>query len=209
MRITILLFLAVTLIYQISGGFIGNQEQKNANGAVGNIVNMQCKTKGSCNGAAKIRGHSQQTQNIGKGGKGTLSNKGKRRKRSPDFIGKQEQKNANGAVGNIVNMQCKTKGSCKDAAKIRGNSKQTQNIKAGGQGTLANSGKRRKRSPNFIGSQKQNNANGASGNIVNMQCNTKGSCKGAAKIRGHSKQTQNIKAGGKGTLANKGKRLNR
>ena len=125
------------------------------------------------------------------------------------FIGNQEQKNAGGAVGNIVNMQCKTKGSCKGAAKIRGNSKQTQNIKAGGQGTLANSGKRRKRSPNFIGSQKQNNAGGASGNIVNMQCNTKGSCKGAAKIRGHSKQTQNIKAGGKGTLANKGKRRKR
>ena len=125
------------------------------------------------------------------------------------FIGNQEQKNAGGAVGNIVNMQCKTKGSCKGAAKIRGNSKQTQNIKAGGQGTLANSGKRRKRSPNFIGSQKQNNANGASGNIVNMQCNTEGSCKGAAKIRGHSKQTQNIKAGGKGTLANKGKRRKR
>merc|ERR1712045_551311 len=102
MRITILLFLAVTLIYQISGGFIGNQEQKNAGGAVGNIVNMQCKTEGSCKGAANIRGNSQQTQNIGKGGKGNLSNKGKRRKRSNIFIGKQQQNNAGGAVGNIV-----------------------------------------------------------------------------------------------------------
>merc|ERR1711992_174718 len=153
---------------------------------------MQCKTKGSCNGAANIRGNSKQTQNIGKGGKGTLSNKGKRRKRSPNFIGKQEQKNANGAVGNIVNMECKTKGSCKGAAKIRGNSAQTQNIGKGGKGTLANSGKRRKRSASFIGSQKQQNANGAVGSITNMECKTKGSCKGAAKIRGNSKQTQNI-----------------
>merc|ERR1719385_496506 len=167
---------------------------------------MQCNTKGSCKGAAKIRGHSKQTQNIKAGGQGTLANSGKRRKRSPNFIGKQEQKNAGGAVGNIVNMQCKTKGSCNGAAKIRGHSKQTQNIKAGGKGTLANSGKRRKRSPNFIGKQEQKNANGAVGNIVNMQCKTKGSCKGAAKIRGNSKQTQNIKAGGKGTLSNKGKR---
>merc|ERR1711868_259401 len=71
----------------------------------------------------------------------------KRRKRSPNFIGKQEQKNANGAVGNIVNLQCKTKGSCKGAAKIRGNSQQTQNIGKGGKGTLSNNGKRRKRSP--------------------------------------------------------------
>ena len=90
-------------------------------------------------------------------------------------------------------MECKTKGSCKGAAKIQGNSKQTQNIKAGGKGTLANSGKRRKRSPN----------------IVNMQCNTKGSCKGAVKIRGNSAQTQNIGKGGKGTLSNKGKRRRR
>ena len=90
-------------------------------------------------------------------------------------------------------MECKTEGSCKGAAKIRGNSKQTQNIKAGGKGTLANSGKRRKRSPN----------------IVNMQCNTKGSCKGAVKIRGNSAQTQNIGKGGKGILSNKGKRRRR
>merc|ERR1711912_84313 len=118
----------------------------------------------------------KQTQNIKAGGKGTLANSGKRRKRSASFIGSQTQKNAKGAVGSIVNMECKTEGSCKGAAKIRGNSKQTQNIKAGGKGTLANSGKRRKRSPN----------------IVNMQCNTKGSCKGAVKIRGNSAQTQNI-----------------
>ena len=140
---------------------------------------MQCKTKGSCNGAANIRGNSKQTQNIGKGGKGTLSNKGKRRKRSPQMI--------NTSKFNTV---------------------KTQNIKAGKTGKIENKW-RRKRSPNFIGSQQQNNANGASGNIVNMQCNTEGSCKGAAKIRGHSKQTQNIKAGGKGTLANKGKRRKR
>merc|ERR1711884_339944 len=170
---------------------------------------MQCNTKGSCKGAAKIRGNSKQTQNIKAGGKGTLANSGKRRKRSPNFIGNQEQKNAGGAVGNIVNMECKTKGSCKGAAKIRGNSAQTQNIGKGGKGTLANSGKRRKRSASFIGSQKQANAGGAVGSIVNMECKTKGSCEGAAKIRGNSKQTQNIKAGGKGTLANSGKRRKR
>ena len=131
------------------------------------------------------------------------------RPNAASFIGTQSQQNADGAVGSIVNMQCKTKGSCKGAAKIRGNSKQTQNIKAGGKGTLANSGKRRKRSPNFIGNQVQKNAGGAVGNIVNMQCNTKGSCKGAAKIRGNSAQTQNIGKGGKGTLSNKGKRRKR
>ena len=177
------------------------------------------------------------------GGKGTLANSGKRRKRSASFIGSQTQKNDKGAVGSIVNMECKTKGSCEGAAKIRGNSKQTQNIKAGGKGTLANSGKRRKRSPqsintsnfntnkvqniapgktgkienkwrrkrsaSFIGSQTQKNAEGAVGSIVNMECKTKGSCKGAAKIRGNSAQTQNIKAGGKGTLSNSGKRRKR
>ena len=190
-------------------GFIGSQTQKNAEGAVGSIVNMECKTKGSCKGAAKIRGNSAQTQNIGKGGKGTLANSGKRRKRSASFIGSQTQKNAKGAVGSITNMECKTKGSCKGAVKIRGNSKQTQNIGKGGKGTLANSGKRRKRSASFIGSQTQKNAKGAVGSIVNMECKTKGSCKGAAKIRGNSAQTQNIKAGGKGTLSNQGKRRKR
>merc|ERR1719391_1351556 len=192
-----------------SASFIGSQTQQNAKGAVGSITNMECKTKGSCKGAAKIRGHSKQTQNIKAGGKGTLANSGKRRKRSPNFIGKQEQKNAGGAVGNIVNMKCNTKGSCKGAAKIRGNSAQTQNIGKGGKGTLSNSGKRRKRSASFIGSQKQANAGGAVGSIVNMECKTKGSCKGAAKIRGNSAQTQNIKAGGKGTLSNSGRRRKR
>merc|ERR1711973_929184 len=113
----------------------------------------------------KIRGNSQQTQNIGKGGKGTLANSGKRRKRSASFIGSQTQKNAKGAVGSIVNMECKTKGSCKGAAKIRGNSAQTQNIKAGGKGTLSNSGKRRKRSPSFIGKQTIVNEDGATSSI--------------------------------------------
>merc|ERR1712038_2185811 len=140
-----LLFMAIIPILAGSASFIGSQTQQNAKGAVGSIVNMECKSKGSCKGAAKIRGNSAQTQNIGKGGKGTLANSGKRRKRSASFIGSQTQKNAKGAVGSIVNMECKTKGSCKGAAKIRGNSKQTQNIKAGGKGTLANSGKRRKR----------------------------------------------------------------
>merc|ERR1712088_840050 len=135
--------------------FIGKQDQKNAGGALGSITNMECKTKGSCNGAVQIRGNSKQTQNIGAGGKGTPANSGKRRKRSASFIGTQTQKNDKGAVGSITNMECKTKGSCKGAVKIRGNSKQTQNIKAGGKGTLANSGKRRKRSASFIGSQTQ------------------------------------------------------
>merc|ERR1719445_172955 len=170
---------------------------------------MECKTKGSCKGAANIRGNSAQTQNIGKGGKGTLANSGKRRKRSASFIGSQKQANAGGAVGSITNMECKTKGSCKGAVKIRGNSKQTQNIAKGGKGTLANTGKRRKRSASFIGSQTQKNAKGAVGSIVNMECKTKGSCKGAAKIRGNSAQTQNIGKGGKGTLANTGKRRKR
>merc|ERR1712241_311889 len=120
---------------------------------------------GSCKGAVKIRGNSKQTQNIKAGGKGTLANSGKRRKRSASFIGSQTQKNAKGAVGSIVNMECKTKGSCKGAAKIRGNSAQTQNIGKGGKGTLTNSGKRRKRSASFIGSQSQHNANGAVGSI--------------------------------------------
>merc|ERR1719337_253751 len=91
-----------------SASFIGSQSQQNANGAVGSIVNMECKTKGSCKGAAKIRGNSKQTQNIGKGAKGTLANVGKRRKRSASFIGSQSQKNEGGAVGSIVNMECKT-----------------------------------------------------------------------------------------------------
>merc|ERR1712226_516982 len=142
-----LLFMAIIPILAGSASFIGSQTQQNAKGAVGSIVNMECKTKGSCKGAAKIRGNSAQTQNIGKGGKGTLANSGKRRKRSASFIGSQTQSNAKGAVGSIVNMECKTKGSCKGAAKIRGNSAQTQNIKAGGKGTLSNQGKRRKRSP--------------------------------------------------------------
>merc|ERR1711884_300142 len=175
-----LLLIALLPLLAIAGtSFIGQQEQKNAGGAVGSIVNMECKTKGSCEGAAKIRGNSKQTQNIKAGGKGTLANNGKRRKRSPQSI-------------NTSNF----------------NTNKVQNIAPGKTGKL-NKKWRRKRSASFIGSQTQKNAKGAVGSIVNMECKTKGSCKGAAKIRGNSAQTQNIKAGGKGSLSNQGKRRKR
>merc|ERR1711884_19326 len=175
-----LLLIALLPLLAIAGtSFIGQQEQKNAGGAVGSIVNMECKTKGSCEGAAKIRGNSKQTQNIKAGGKGTLANSGKRRKRSPQSI-------------NTSNF----------------NTNKVQNIAPGKTGKIENKW-RHKRSASFIGSQTQKNAKGAVGSIVNMECKTKGSCKGAAKIRGNSAQTQNIGKGGKGTLSNQGKRRKR
>ena len=95
-----------------SASFIGSQTQQNAKGAVGSIVNMECKTKGSCKGAAKIRGNSAQTQNIKAGGKGTLSNSGKRRKRSPSFIGKQTIVNEDRATSSV--KDCKD-GKCQES----------------------------------------------------------------------------------------------
>merc|ERR1711963_1309000 len=94
-----------------SASFIGSQTQKNAKGAVGSIVNMECKTKGSCKGAAKIRGNSAQTQNIAKGGKGTLSNQGKRRKRSPirfDKVVVNVEKGGDSTVKDCQGGKCKT-----------------------------------------------------------------------------------------------------
>ena len=129
---------------------------------------MQCKTKGSCKGAAKIRGNSAQTQNIGKGGKGTLSNNGKRRKRSPDddddddddysfmpdTIDVQEQHVKKGGHGKIKNVHHK---GVKNTGPIQKIGSQTQHVSKGAHGHIHNKlvhHKRGKRSPNFIGAHK-------------------------------------------------------
>ena len=141
-----------------AASFIGSQSQQNAEGAVGSIVNMECKTEGSCQGAAKIRGNSKQTQNIGKGGKGTLSNKGKRRKRSPDdlefmpeSIDSQTQNVKTGGQGAVKNVH--NKGS-KNTGPIQHIGRQTQNVAKGAHGLIHNQlnhKKRGKRSTSFIG----------------------------------------------------------
>ena len=119
---------------------------------------MECKAKGSCEGAAKIRGNSKQTQNIGKGGKGTLSNKGKRRKRSPDdlefmpeSIDSQTQNVKTGGQGAVKNVH--NKGS-KNTGPIQHIGRQTQNVAKGAHGLIhnqLNNKKRGKRSASFIG----------------------------------------------------------